>query len=291
MAKISTLRPSPTALLNPRCDSSFKAIFAADTPESNAALKDLISTILNREVKEMALLPNEPVVEIFTESQMSFDVSVKFNDGEKVDLEMQARNQAYDYSSRAEIQVARLLSTSNIKGDNWTTPAAYQISVLNFSLDKSDKSCLSWYTMKDEKGKSLSGRLNVIFFDLVKNRKLINTPIGKLSKLEKWGLFLSYADSEEHAGYIRELVDSEGGLMNARSSLLTVSQDEINWARQNSIYIAQHDYNDGLYNAEKRGERKRALEAARNALAMGLTASQAAQISQLPLDEIQQLKN
>ena len=239
----------------------------------------------------MALLPNEPVVEIFTESQMSFDVSVKFNDGEKVDLEMQARNQAYDYSSRAEIQVARLLSTSNIKGDNWTTPAAYQISVLNFSLDKSDKSCLSWYTMKDEMGKSLSNRLNVIFFDLVKNRKLINTPVEKLSKLEKWGLFLSYADSEKHAGYIRELVDSEGGLMNARSSLLTVSQDEINWARQNSIYIAQHDYNDGLYNAEKRGERKRALEAARRFLQMGLPIEQIAQGVGLSISEIQQLKN
>ena len=204
------MKCTSTSLARPpflRCDSSFKAIFAADTPESNAALKDLISTILN------------------------------------------------------------------------------------FSLDKSDKSCLSWYTMKDEKGKSLSGRLNVIFFDLVKNRKLINTPIGKLSKLEKWGLFLSYADSEEHAGYIRELVDSEGGLMNARSSLLTVSQDEINWARQNSIYIAQHDYNDGLYNAEKRGERKRALEAARRFLQMGLPIEQIAQGVGLSISEIQQLKN
>ena len=145
--------------------------------------------------------------------------------------------------------------------------------------------------MKDEMGKSLSNRLNVIFFDLVKNRKLINTPVEKLSKLEKWGLFLSYADSEKHAGYIRELVDSEGGLMNARSSLLTVSQDEINWARQNSIYIAQHDYNDGLYNAEKRGERKRALEAARRFLQMGLPIEQIAQGVGLSISEIQQLKN
>ena len=88
------MKYTSTSLARPpflRCDSSFKAIFAADTPESNAALKDLISTILNREVKEMALLPNEPVVEIFTESQMSFDVSVKFNDGEKVDLDDTSR--------------------------------------------------------------------------------------------------------------------------------------------------------------------------------------------------------
>ena len=294
MAKISTLRPSPTALLNPRCDSSFKAMFAADSPESNAALKDFISTILNREVKEISLLPNEPVVEIITENQMSFDVNVKFDNNEKIALEMQARNREYDYSARAEIHVARLLSTNNMKGENWGTPPAYQVSVLNFSLDKSDKSALSWYTMKDERGNDLAGRLNVIFFDLVKIRKLLGTPLAKLSKLEKWGLFLSYADSEKYADYITELTESEGGIMNARSSLLTVSQDEINWARQNSIYIAQHDYNDGLYNAEKRGiaqgEHKAKIETARNAFAMHLTPEQIVQLTGLSITEVQQLQ-
>ena len=38
------------------------------------------------------------------------------------------------------------------------------------------------------------------------------------------------------------------------------------------------------------GEHKRALEAARNALAMGLSAEQAAQITGLPLDEVQALQ-
>jgi hypothetical protein len=33
-------------------------------------------------------MQNEPPVQIITESQMSFDVSVKFDDGERIDLEM-----------------------------------------------------------------------------------------------------------------------------------------------------------------------------------------------------------
>ena len=254
MANLSTLRPSPTALLNPRCDPSFKAMFTADTEESNAALKDFISAILSREVEEITLLPNEPVVEIITESQMSFDVGVKFNDGEKIDLEMQARNREYDYSARAEILAARLLSTNNARGDKWETPPAYQISVLDFSLNKSDKPALSWYTMRNE--------------------------------------------SEEHKEYIDSLINSEGGLMNARSSLLTVSQDEINWARQNSIDKARRDYNDGLYNAEKRGlkkgmeqgERKAKVEMARQLLSMRvLSSNQIAQATGLSLEEIDSL--
>lgn len=148
--------------------------------------------------------------------------------------------------------------------------------------------------MKDEKGNPLAGRLNVIFFDLVKIRRLINILVEKLSKLEKWGLFLSYADSDKHADYIKTLVDSEGGLMNARSSLPKVSQDEINWARQHSIYVAQHDYNDGLYNAEKQGleqgKHEKAIETAQNALAMQLSPEQTVQLTGLPLTEILALK-
>ena len=41
MKNTRSLRPSPTVLLDPKCDSSFKAMFAADTEDSNKALKDL----------------------------------------------------------------------------------------------------------------------------------------------------------------------------------------------------------------------------------------------------------
>ena len=37
----TSLRPSPTALLNPRMDVNFKAIFTQETEESNEALKSL----------------------------------------------------------------------------------------------------------------------------------------------------------------------------------------------------------------------------------------------------------
>ena len=142
-----TLRPSPTAILNPRCDPIFKAIFTQGTEKSNFALKDLISSLLGREVAEMELLPNEEPVEILDEKQMSFDVNVTFDDGEKAELEMQGRNQDYDYASRAEIHAAKLLSSSNKRGSSYDSPKVYQISVLNFEMDKDDNSPVSWYTV------------------------------------------------------------------------------------------------------------------------------------------------
>ena len=291
----TSLRPSPTALLNPLCDFSFKAMFTADTKESNAALRDFISTILNREVEEVQLMPNEPPVQVATESQMSFDVSAKFNDGERADIEVQSRSEDYDYAVRAEIQVARLLSTSNMKGDDWATPPAYQISVLNFEFDKDDSSPLSWYNMRKANGRQLSDRLNVIFFDLIKIHKLLGKPVETLSKLEKWGLFLSYAGDERRVDYIESLTQSEEGLMNAKSSLCTISEDEINWARQNSIFKAQRDYNTGMHNAERRGYANGAMQAtianAKNLLKLGVTPETIAKGCSLPLEEVLALKD
>lgn len=253
MMERKSLRPSPTALINPRCDPMFKAIFTQNTAESNFALKDFLSAILSREIRELSLQPNEPPVDSLSEMQMSFDVSVVFDDGERADIEIQGRNNDYDYAARAEIQAARILNIATGKGGNWNSPKCYQISVLNFEYDKDDNSPLSWYTMCSKSGKALAGRLNVLFFDLVKIRKLRGMDADKLTKLEKWGMFFAYADDEKQQDYITQIAKSEEGIMVADFIVKTMSADEANWWRQNSYWVAERDRNTQRENAIKRG--------------------------------------
>ena len=87
--------------------------------------------------------------------------------------------------------------------------------------------------------------------------------------------------------------------MNAKSSLCMVIEDEINWARQNSIFKAQRDYNTGMHNAEKRGfdrgitqgARQNAIANARNLLCMNLlTPEQISKAVALPLEQVLALK-
>lgn len=259
-----TLRPSPTALLNPRIDPIFKAIFTQETKESDTALKSFISSVLNRTIKSIRLTSSEPPVDNTSQMQMSFDVSVTFDDGERASIEMQGRNQGYGYEGRSEIQVARLLNINAKKGSQWNSEKVYQISVLNFHLPKDDISEMSWYTMKNQKGQELSGHLNVIYIDLLAIKKLIGTPVRKLTPLQKWGLYLSYADDESKADYIRQLAKSEEGIMEAERIIEHMSEEESNWHRQNSYDIAMRDYNDGLYRSEMRGweagAREKAIE-------------------------------
>jgi len=291
-------RPSPTAILNPRCDPIFKSMFTKGTKESDFALKDFISTILGRNITDMQLIPNEEPVEFFDEKQMSFDVNVTFDNGEKAELEMQGRNQDYDYASRAEIHAAKLLVSNNKRGDNYGAGKVYQISVVNFEFDKDDKSPLSWYNMRKETGGRLGDRLNVIFLDLVKIRRLTDTPVEQLSKVEKWGMFFALADNEKYQSYVRRIIESEEAIMAADSVVRKMSKDEAEWFRQNSYENAIWDYNHGMYRAEQRGLEKgiekgrseNKIENAKNFLKKSnLSPEMIAECCSLPLEEVQKL--
>mgnify|MGYP007069855274 CR=1 FL=1 len=48
MAEKQTLRPSPTAILNPRLDVNFKALFTQGTKGSDTALRSFLSSVLGR---------------------------------------------------------------------------------------------------------------------------------------------------------------------------------------------------------------------------------------------------
>ena len=162
--------------LNQIYDSTFKGIFTQETEDSNLALQSFVSAVLGRAVKNVILKPNEPAKDSPNQKGMSYDISIEFDNGEISDIEMQAFKQEYEYEIRAEIQAARLLNNNAKKEDDWVSPKVYQISILNFHYGNDDNKEMAWYTMKDESGKSLSDRQNIIFIYLKTIRKKLGTP-------------------------------------------------------------------------------------------------------------------
>ena len=305
MQNKQTLRPTPTALLNPRLDPNFKAIFTQETKGSYTALQSFLSSVLGRKIKNVKLTANEPVVDMEDQMQMSFDVSVVFDNGEKASIEMQGRSQNYNYETRSEIQVARLLNNNAKKSEEWKSEKVYQISVLDFHLPEHDKNEITWYNMRDESGQVLSGHLNVIFIDLLVIKKLIGKPVEELTALQKWGLYLSYADDERYTDYIKKLTNSEEGIMEADLIIGKMSEDDANWFRQNSIDIARRDRNTIIHNAEQlglqrglqkgikkgikkgiiQGEQQKAIEDAKKLLADGkYTAEEISSLLGIPVE-------
>ncbi|MBQ1869135.1 MAG: hypothetical protein II146_01530, partial [Treponema sp.] len=82
---------------------------------------------------------------------------------------------------------------------------------------------------------------------------------------------------------------------NAKTALSKVSQDDINWAIENSIFKARMDYNTGLFNAEQRGlrqgEHKAQIETAKRMLEAKICSlEQIADMTSLSIEEVKGLQ-
>ena len=300
-AELYDKRPNPTAILSPLYDSTFKGIFTQETEESNLALRSFLGAVLGRNIKSVTIKSNEPSKDNKKQKTMIFDICVEFDNGEISDIEMQSWKQNYDYGKRAEILAARLLSNVSKKGEKWEAPKIYQISLINFHYKESDNKEMRWYTMRNESGKTLSDRLNIILIDLETIRSKLGTPVEQLTPIEKWGLFFCYVDHESETGYIDTLVNSEEGIMAADNIVKQMSEADDNWYTQFAIYKAECDRNTNLYNARqeglkeglqqglKEGEKRKAIETAKTALKMNLSIEDASKLSGLTIEEVQKL--
>lgn len=253
----NSFRPHPDAMLNPRCDAIFKALFTDNSAEGQTALKSFLEAVLTAKVSDIRLIPNEAAVESESDRQTVFDITCVLNDSEAVNIEMQGLDITSSYDKRAEYNVAHLLNHYTPKGTKWKDiPKVFQISVLNFIYDATTHSTFSVYTMQTDQNRKLSGRMAVIFIELpkvLKNSDDTIEGIEKLTPAEKWGKFLIYADDEERKDYIKALCAKDGGIMAAQTILSKISQDEIHWVHQNSVYKANIDQLSAISEATERG--------------------------------------
>ena len=229
------------ALLNPRIDSTFKALFTQPTEESRNALHSFLEAATERKIKSVELTANEAPIAFEKQRGVSYDILCVFDDGQPANLEMMAFNQKYDYGKRAEYQVSRLETTYLKKGDSWEkAPKVYQITVLDFVYDKVSSEAVSRYAMRTADNRQLSDTLNIIFIELPKVIKLENS-IEKNSALENWAIFLKEADNPKKTRIIQKLTETEAGLMNAKQSLSSISADRDLWVEQfrQEIFLAR----------------------------------------------------
>ena len=297
------------ALLNPRIDSTFKALFTSPTKEAHDALHSFLEAATNRKIRSFTLTANEAPTGFMGQRGVTYDIACEFDDGLSADIEMQAFEQKYDYGKRAEYQVARLETTYLKKGSGWEkAPVVYQITVLDFSYDPENKDVVSRYAMRTKDGRELSNSLNLVFIDLTKVSGIENK-IEENSKIENWAVFLKDADNPSKKDIIRTLTGKEEGLMQAQKSLSSISSNRELWFAQYRQEIAEIDrisalnamHREGLElgRAEGRaeglklgiaeGRNEAKIELIKNALKLGLSLQQVAQISGLSEEEIKNL--
>lgn len=301
------------ALLNPRVDSTFKALFSQPTPESRAALRSFLEAATERKITKCTLSSSDAPVEFIGQRGVSYDILCEFADGLAANIEMQAFNQAYDYGKRAEYQVARLETTYLRKGEDWEkAPTVYQITVLDFSYEPKILDAVSRYAMRTKDGRELSGALNVIFIELPKVKRLEEN-LDANSALENWAVFLKDVDNPKKQDLIQKLTIKEEGLMQAKKSLSSISEDRNLWIAQYRQEIADRDRRSslaamqrkgleegrkkglkegrekGLKEGRAEGQHAKTIEVARNLKEAGIDFSVIAKSTGLSIEEIEKI--
>ena len=315
MTEKKSARPYPGALLNPRLDANFKALFTHNSPESRRALKSFLEAVLGAKVSNIELAPNELPEDSTTDKQAQFDVSCVLNGKDAVNIEIQGLDVDNCYAKRAEYYVAHLLNHYTPRGIDWQdVPKVFQISVLNFIYDETSPRSLSVYTMQTDDSRKLTDRMSIIFIELPKMKQNESEEsLNSLTAAEKWGKFLLYADRAEKQDYVSKLCRSTEGLMDAQVTLAKISQDEANWLREMSIDKRQRDISSairagrengiaegfqrgmetgiqrGIQQGIQNGIQQKAIETAKKALSLGLDVETVCKISGLAKDEIENL--
>lgn len=258
-------------LLNPRIDSTFKALFSQQTEESKEALRSFLEAATERKIASFRLTASDAPAGFRGQRGVSYDIICEFNDGLSADIEMQAFNQKYDYGKRAEYQVARLETTYLEKGDDWEdAPQVYQITVLDFTYaakgggkdtPTAEKAPVSRYAMRTADGRELSSTLNIIFIELPKAVALEDS-VETNTPLENWAVFLKNADNPKKQGIIQKLTEKEAGLMQARKSLSSISANKELWIEQYRQEMFDRDQRSSMSAAKREGRMEGARDTA-----------------------------
>jgi predicted transposase/invertase (TIGR01784 family) len=276
-------------ILNICYDNVFKAVFTKETPESEGALRALLTTFTGREVVDVSVKKNEPPITDIHDRQIRFDISCKFNDGQLADVEMCMDPEGFE-PVRNEYYAARLFTTQNIKGIAYKygdLKETYQISFVDKRLFFNDTAVTHHFEQYDaEHGTSLGGKVHIIIIELAKLERLTDKTITDMTEEERWAFFFKYSTDKAKRNEINEILRLKEAITMAATALLTISQDENEQALAMSYEKFELDRQSSLTTVRREGKQEGKWEVAIVAKRKGFSIDIIAEITGLSPREI-----
>jgi predicted transposase/invertase (TIGR01784 family) len=240
-------------------DNVFKAVFTRNTPESQAALSNLLSAFIQRGVTVTAITANEPPIDNLRDRQIRFDINCKADNGEPVNVEMSLNPDPFE-PIRLEFHVGKLFTGQDIRGTDKTyddLKQAYQIAVLVKERFFPDEVFFHTFEYYDPVHKvSLNGRSRIITLELSKLDKVVEKPIEDMTTQEHWAVFFRYLTDRSKRRKINEILEQEEGIAMASEVLMTISKDEVERARLMSEYKYAVDTQSKIVHAKREGRQE-----------------------------------
>lgn len=294
--------PENKKLLDPRIDSTFKSLFTREDEKSRDALKHLVGAIIGHEPKSVEVMNNELPAEVLYAKDIRLDLQCRMSDGERINIEMQTCMGNDNLKARSLYYGCRMLSGFDMQGKYYNElPRVYQVMFTDFTLFDKNDGYMQTFTMRNGNAE-LVNNLKIIFIQMplvkIGNRERESK---NFTEIEKWVIFLKYITDKSKRELLNSIMDSSKGIREAGEILMTISDDEREWAIQESRYKGKVDYESGLLASHAKGveegiEKGRAegreeskIEYARGMKAKNLPIEMIAEITGLTAEQVEAL--
>ena len=268
-------------------DFGFKRIFG--TNPNKDLLIDFLNSLFNGEqvVKDVTFLNSEHVGDVHTDRKAIFDVYCENEKGEKFIVEMQNAYQTY-FKDRSLYYATFPIREQAQKGEGWNYKLKHVYIVALLNYDMSDPA-FSDDTINHDIG-LLDKQTHRVFNDKLTFKYVeiskFNKRIEELkTNYDKW-LFvlqnLSRLDCQPE--YLKTAVFNR---LFAEAEIAKFTRAELR--EYEDSLKAYRDIKNSLDSAEEKGERKKAIEIAKNLLEMGMPIDNIMKATGLSLEEIAKL--
>ena len=285
-------------ILSPTNDRIFKLLMTS--PGLKPSLMDMIAGIIREPVLAVEVRNNELAKDDILDKQERLDVNCVTGDGRQINMEMQASPMKEAGGGRSNLKnrsvyyLCDLYSTQSIKGKNYDSLArTWQVTFCTYTVFPRREDYVNEFTLRNNDGEALSDAVTVVFVELSKLKKTLLKPVGQMSVLEKWSVFINYAGKEKYREIVRQVVESREEIKMAYETLIHVSQEERERAKNRSRRMWQTDYESDMYtsreNGRAEGEEAKAIQIAKRLLKSGMSETDIADAVGLPADRIAEL--
>jgi len=246
-------------LLPPSDDRVFKLLLTHG--DAGMVLKDVVSAIIGRKVRKVLVRNNELPAGDVLEKQERLDVNCVTDDGEQIDLEMQASrieetgdDRHANLKRKSLFYLCDLHSSQGMKGKSYAKLAkTWQVTFCAYPIFSGDKKFFRAATMRDDAGNVITDDITMAFVELTKAADLTKKPVNELTPLEMWTLFFGYANRPEYGKVMEAIFKKKKEVEMAGTLLKSISKDERERAHLRSRRMFETDMESNLITAKERG--------------------------------------
>lgn len=269
-----------------RMDEVFKIVMSK--PETREFLKEFLEAILDRNINKISSVETEKLLDRDYKNlkNMKLDLFVQFENGEKLDVEIQNTNEKNIFQ-RSLAYSSGILYNSYKKSEKYIKENQAIIWIMDFNLYNESKMYHEIYTYKNKDSSDEKHFIEHHFIQLpkfIEQVKVIKTEkekwlayfSGQLNPIEKEELFRMSRSIKE----INEIVDAV---------LTDPDVEAVLRAKEARIIERNLDREAGYLDGIEEGERKEKIEIAEKLLKEGMAISQIIKVTGLSLKEIEDL--